>query len=115
MTLAAIEDLRLVHLREANEIRTRRAALKSAIASGRVSLAETLEADHDWTRTMRVVDLLRVTPGLGPIRVKRALIANRLTTTLTLERFSDRRRQELLAWLSVNCPSASVFPKAAGE
>lgn len=110
---ATVEARRLQHLREANQVRTRRAALKSAIAAGGVALAEALEADHDWTRTMRVVELLRVTPGLGPVRVNRALIANCLTTTLTLENFSHRRRRELLAWLSANCRSTPLWPKGA--
>jgi hypothetical protein len=112
----AAQAQRLSSLQTANEVRTRRAALKAAVASGRITLSEALTADHDWTRTMRVVVLLRVTPGLGPARVNRALIANRISSTLTLEHFSDRRRQELLAWLSRNCPSALVFgPRGAGE
>jgi hypothetical protein len=106
--VTSVADLRLEHLREANEVRTRRAALKSAVASGRVSLAEALTADHDWTRTMRVVVLLRVTPGLGPVRVSRAMRARRFGPALTLENFSDRRRHELLAWLSTNYPSAVI-------
>ena len=112
----AVEAQRHASLLAANDVRVRRAALKAAIASGRITLAEALTADQDWTQTMRVVVLLRVTPGLGPARVNRALIANRISSTLTLENFPDRRRQELLAWLSRNCPSALVSgPKGAGE
>jgi hypothetical protein len=114
--MSALETLRRERLREANEVRTRRAALKAAIAAGNVTLTDALTADHDWTQAMPVVVLLRVVPGLGSVRVNRALIANQLTTTLTLENFSHSRRQELLAWLSVNCPSASISdPKGAGE
>jgi hypothetical protein len=113
---ATLEAQRRDSLQEANDVRVRRAALKAAIASGRISLAEALIANHDWTRTMRVVILLRVTPGLGQVRINRALIANRISSSLTLEHFSHRRRQELLTWLSANYPSALVSgPKGAGE
>ncbi len=115
MNPATLEAQRSASLREANEVRTRRAVLKAAIASGRITLAEALTADHDWTRTMRVVDLLRATPGLGPDRVRRARVAGKFGPSLTLENFCHRRRQELLAWLSVNCPSAPIYPKGAGE
>jgi hypothetical protein len=105
---ATLEDQRLLQLKHANEIRSRRAQLKAEIARGETTLAEVLNADHDWIQTMRVVDLLRPAPGLGPVRVKRALIANRITPSLRLESFCPRRRQELLIWLTTNCPSAVI-------
>jgi hypothetical protein len=101
-------ELRLARLREANRIRALRSHLKQQIANGKTTLAETLLADHDWLRTMRVVQLLRVTPGLGPVRVNRVMIALSIGNGLTLEHFPTRRRTQLLEWLSTYCPSARI-------
>lgn len=112
---AAAEVQRLAGLRAANAIRTRRAELKAELKSGRVSLSEVLNRPPSWTKTMRVADLLRATPGLGTVRVNRALRLNQIRPSRTMEHFPAARRQVLLAWLSEHCPSASIFPKGAGK
>ena len=52
-------DQRLRALRQANEIRSRRAALKKELASGRVRIEDVLARPPDCAKTAKVRDLLR--------------------------------------------------------
>jgi hypothetical protein len=104
----AVEAQRQRSLEQANAVRGARSELKAALASGRLSLAEVLEADREWVGTMRISTLLLAVRRLGPVKVRRALDANRISPSLTLEHFPQHRRQQLLKWLRVNCPRSVV-------
>lgn len=110
-----LEAQRRDSLREANQVRRLRADLKVAIASGDTALAEAFARPEDWIQRMRVAVLLRAVPKLGATKIHRALTANRISPSLTLEHFPKWRQDQLLAWLQTNCPSVRVYPKGAGE
>jgi hypothetical protein len=55
-------EQRLRALRQANEIRSRRAALKKELASGRVRIADVLAQPPDCAKTAKVRDLLLAVP-----------------------------------------------------
>lgn len=98
----------MAHLEIANEVRSRRSRLKAELAAGEVTLAQPLLLEQDWTRTMKVSDLLKAVPGLGPVKVRRALNANRIGFAATLGGLTASRRDDLLEWLVVNHPSIDV-------
>jgi hypothetical protein len=64
---------RLRALRQANEIRSRQAALKKELASGRVRMDDVLAQPPDYARTAKVQDLLLALPQIGPARAARLL------------------------------------------
>ena len=66
-------DQRLRALRQANEIRSRRAALKKDLASGRVRIEDVLAQPPAYAKTAKVQDLLLAVPKVGPARVARLL------------------------------------------
>jgi len=55
-------DQRLRALRQANEIRSRRAALKKELASGQVRIEDVLARPPDYAKTAQVQDLLLALP-----------------------------------------------------
>src|SRR5712691_9499921 len=58
---AKTRDQRMRALRQANEIRTSRAALKKELASGRVRFEDVLAQPPDWARTAKVSSPARST------------------------------------------------------
>lgn len=115
MNPATLEAQRRDSLREANQVRRLRADLKAAITAGDTALAEAFAHPDDWTQRMRVAALLRAVPRIGPAKISRALTANRISPSLTLEHFPKWRQDQLLAWLQTNCPSVRVYPEGRGE
>jgi hypothetical protein len=98
----------MANLEIANEVRRRRSRLKAELAAGEATLAKPLLLEQDWTRTMKVADLLKAVPGLGRVKVKRAPTANRIGHGATLGGLTATRRGDLLEWLVVNHPSIEV-------
>src|SRR5438128_8577908 len=90
-------EQRLAALREANRIRFHRAELKRQLRAGRLAPDEVLE-DPDC-ETMKVVDLLRSLPKVGPVKTNRALNRTRISPSKTLGGLTDRQRDELLSVL----------------
>lgn len=101
-------DTCMEHLERANEVRRRRSRLKAELAAGEVTLAKPLLVEQDWTRTMKIADLLKAVPGLGPAKVRRAFTANQIGHGATLGGLTAARRGDLLEWLVVNHPSIEV-------
>ena len=89
-------DQRLRALRLANEIRSRRAALKRELASGRVRIEDVLARPPAYTKTAKVQDLLLALPKVGPARVARLLSRCRIAPSKTVGGMTERQRGELI-------------------
>ena len=92
-------DQRLRALRQANEIRSSRAALKKQLASGSVRIEDVLAQPPDCARTAKVNTLLLALPKIGPIRAARALSQCRIAPSKTVGGLSERQRGELIGLL----------------
>src|SRR3990170_1116524 len=89
-------EQRLRALRQANEIRSRRAALKKELASGRVRIADVLAQPPACAKTAKVRDLLLAVPKVGPARAARVLSRCRIAPAKTVAGMSERQRRELI-------------------
>jgi len=89
-------DQRLRALRQANEIRSRRAALKKELASGRVRIEDVLAQPPAYAKTAKVHDLLLAVPKVGPARVDRLLSHCRIAPSKTVGGMTERQRGELI-------------------
>ena len=89
-------DQRLRALRQANEIRGSRAALKKQLASSRVRIEDVLAQPPDWARTAKVNALLLALPKIGPARAARVLSQCRIAPSKTVGGLSERQRGELI-------------------
>jgi hypothetical protein len=92
-------DQRLRALRQANEIRSSRAALKKQLAAGRVRIEDVLAQPPDWARTAKVNALLLALPKIGPARAARFLSQCRIAPSKTVGGLSQRQRGELIELL----------------
>jgi S13-like protein len=93
-------DQRLIALRRANEIRSRRANLKQQLRAGRVPLEEILAAPPDYLATADVFDLLVAVPKIGPVKAARLLTSARVSQSKTVGWLSERQRGRLIELLS---------------
>ena len=89
-------DQRLRALRQANEIRSRRAALKKELASGRVRIEDVLAQPPAYAKTAKVRDLLLAVPKVGPARAARFLSRRRIASSKTVGGMTERQRGELI-------------------
>ena len=89
-------DQRLRALRQANEIRSARAALKKELASGRVRIEDVLAQPPDCARTAKVYALLLALPKIGPARAARVLRQCRIAPAKTVGGLTERQRGELI-------------------
>jgi len=89
-------EQRLRALRQANEIRSRRAALKKELASGRVRIADVLARPPAYAKTAKVRDLLLAVPKVGPARAARVLSRCRIAPAKTVAGMTERQRGELI-------------------
>jgi hypothetical protein len=87
-------EQRLRALRQANEIRSRRAALKKELASGRVRIDDVLAQPPVYAKTAKVQGLLLAVPKVGPARAARILSRCRIAPSKTFKGMTD----EVLAW-----------------
>jgi hypothetical protein len=92
-------DQRMRALAGANEIRFYRARLKCDLATGAVSAIDTLLAPTPQINTMKVEELLKAIPAIGPIKAATMLRAARASHSKTVGGLSDRQRRELVALL----------------
>ena len=89
-------DQRLRALRQANVIRSRRAALKKDLASGRVRIEDVLARPPAYAKTAKAHDLLLAVPKVGPARVARLLSRCRIAPSKTVGGMTERQRGELI-------------------
>jgi len=89
-------EQRLQALRQANEIRSRQAALKKELASGRVRIEDVLAQLPACATTAKVRDLLLAVPKVGPARAARFLSRCRIAPSKTVGGMTERQRGELI-------------------
>lgn len=86
-------------LKKANEIRTRRAALKRDLRAGRQKIHALLLDPPDFLLTAKVADLLLQVPKYGRVKVQRALNHCRISPSKTIGGLSERQRNELVMYM----------------
>lgn len=91
-------DQRMDALGKANEVRSRRAALKADLKHGRVSINEILAAPPEYLLTAKVADLLMAAPKCGRVKSARIMEQCRISPSKTVGGLSERQRHELLAY-----------------
>ncbi len=91
-------DQRMDALGKANEIRSRRAALKADLKRGNVSINEILGAPPEFLLTAKVADLLMAAPKCGRVKSARIMEQCRISPSKTIGGLSERQRHELLAY-----------------
>jgi len=91
-------DQRMDALSRANQVRSRRAALKGELKRGVVSIREVLAAPPEYLLTAKVVDLLMAAPKCGRVKSAKILEQCRISPSKTVGGLSDRQRSELLAF-----------------
>lgn len=96
---AQTRDQRLLALRQANEVRSRRAALKQRLASGQVPIEDVLSQPPEYVGTAKVYDLLLAVPGIGPAKGARLLSRCRIAASKTVAGLTERQRTELTGLL----------------
>lgn len=91
-------DQRMEALNKANEVRSRRAALKSDLKRGVVSIRDVLASPPDYLLTAKVVDLLMAAPKCGRVKSAKIMEQCRVSLSKTVGGLSERQRSELLAY-----------------
>ena len=86
-------------LQRANEIRTKRAALKRDLKAGRASIHSLLLEPPDFLETAKVFDMLLAVPKYGRVKVNKVLQLCRISPSKTIGGLSQRQRAELVSML----------------
>ena len=89
---------RMDALGRANQVRSRRAALKADLKRGAVSIRDVLAAPPDFLLTAKVVDLLMAAPKCGRVKSAKIMEQCRVSPSKTIGGLSERQRSELLAY-----------------
>jgi hypothetical protein len=92
---------RIEALRQANEIRVKRAQLKMRIRNGTVAITQVIADPPDFVTTMRVFDLLYSDPAISRLRAERLLDDCGLSKQRTFGHLSDCERQALISRISL--------------
>ncbi|MGE4426900.1 MAG: integration host factor, actinobacterial type [Solirubrobacteraceae bacterium] len=87
---------RMDALQRANDVRSRRAALKRDLKSGRRSIDQLLEKPPEWLETAKVVDMLMAVPKYGRVRAGKVLQQCRISASKTIGGLTPRQRTELV-------------------
>ncbi len=88
-------DQRIDALQRANEIRTRRAALKRELKAGSASIAALLLDPPAFLESAKVFDMLLALPKVGSVKATKLLGSARISPSKTFAGLSDRQRAEL--------------------
>jgi hypothetical protein len=91
---------RLDALERANQVRTKRAALKRDLKGGRKSIEALLRNPPDFVETAKVFDMLLAVPKYGRVKVNKLLTQCRISPSKTIGGLSQRQRDELVSLLS---------------
>ena len=89
-------DQRMDALTRANEVRSRRAALKTDLKRGAASLRDILVEPPEYLLTAKVSDLLMAAPKCGKVKSARIMEQCRISPSKTIGGLSERQRSELL-------------------
>ncbi len=87
---------RLDALVRANEVRTKKAALKRDLKSGRQTIHQVLLDPPDYAANAHVFELLMATPKYGRVKVNKILTQCRISPRKTIGGLSQRQRDELV-------------------
>ena len=90
---------RLDALERANEVRTKRAALKRDLKGGRRSIHELLMDPPAYIETAKVFDMLLAVPKYGRVKTNKVLTTCRISPSKTIGGLSQRQRDELVSLL----------------
>jgi hypothetical protein len=90
---------RMEALQRANEIRTKRAALKRDLKAGRARIQTLLDNPPDYIETAKVFDMLLAVPKYGRVKVSKVLQVCRISPSKTIGGLSERQRAELILML----------------
>ena len=90
---------RMEALQRANEIRTKRAALKRDLKAGRSSIHVLLLEPPEYIETAKVFDMLLAVPKYGRVKVNKVLQVCRISPSKTIGGLSERQRAELISML----------------
>lgn len=90
---------RMDALTVANEIRTKRAALKKDLKAGRVNIIDVLLEPTEWLETMKVFDILLAAPKYGRVKTNKLLNQCRISPSKTIGGLSQRQRTELVSMM----------------
>jgi hypothetical protein len=93
-------DQRKRALKQANEVRSRRAALKVELKAGRVKIQELLLNPPSYLLTAKVIDMLLAVPKVGRVKANKVLKHCRVSPSKTFGGLSERQRKEIVAYMS---------------
>ena len=93
-------DQRKRALKQANEVRTRRAALKRELKAGRVKIQDLLLNPPPYLLTAKVIDMLLAVPKVGRVKANKVLKHCRVSPSKTFGGLSERQRKEIVAYMS---------------
>lgn len=86
--------------RRCKEARRKRADARARISRMEISAASLLDSDDKALRRMKVCDLLRSLPGMGPAGARSAMRACGIAEDRRISTIGDRQRAELRSWIS---------------
>lgn len=90
---------RLDALERANDVRTKRAALKRDLKCGRKSIDELLMDPPAFIETAKVFDMLLAVPKYGRVKTNKVLTTCRISPSKSIGGLSQRQRDELVSML----------------
>ena len=93
------DDQRMRALKRANEIRTRRAALKRDLKAGKVKIEILLLRPPEYVLSAKVFDMILAVPKYGRVKANRVLTQCRISPSKTIGGLSERQRRELVVQL----------------
>lgn len=98
---------RRLALQNADAVRFFRAGAKKALAKGELAIDDVLLAPHPMLRGMKVYEVLRAAPGVGPKKAGSALRKANVSESLKLGSLSMGSRRRILESLPVKCRNAA--------
>jgi len=93
-------DQRKQALKRANEVRSKRAALKRDLKAGRVKIQTLLLDPPEYLLTAKVIDMLLAVPKVGRVKANRVLKSCRVSPSKTFAGLSERQRKEIVTYMS---------------
>jgi hypothetical protein len=91
-------DQRMEALQRANQVRSKRAALKADLKRGKASIVTVLGDPPEFLATAKVIDVLMAAPKCGRVKSAKIMEMCRVSQSKTVGGLSDRQRRELLAF-----------------
>lgn len=83
-------------LRRANNVRSRRAELKTSLKSGKVSIVDVIQDPPEYLLTAKILDVLMAAPKYGRVKAARVMERCRVSPSKTVGGLSERQRRELI-------------------